>query len=153
MKFVESLLLLFALGKLCSAGDKCHDLTGLKPGDSCHQHWGKLKWRVHPTQPQLGYAWAMQKVDSDMGSEDDAQAKLDKKPVPVCLGPSNDAWLLDHHHLLSALDYSGFSDVSVTINIVCVFDPAIDFQTFWEKMVKEHGVYNFASPDPEKDAL
>ena len=32
-------------------------------------------------------------------------------------------WLLDHHHLLSSLDYSGFDDLSVTINVVCVFDP------------------------------
>eukprot|EP00945_MAST-04E_sp_MAST-4E-sp1_P001647 g1647.t1 len=152
MKVVQVLLFLLASCGLCTS-DKCHDMSGLKKGDSCHQHWGKLKWRMHPTQPQLGYSWALQKHSEHMGSEAAAQDELDEKPIPVCLGPANDAWLLDHHHLLAALDYSGYFDVSVTINVVCVFDPSMDMQTFWKKMVDEKGVFNYASPDPATDAL
>ena len=35
-----------------------------------------------------------------MSNKKDAQDELDEKPVPVVLGPNNDAWLLDHHHFI-----------------------------------------------------
>ena len=68
-----------------------------------------------------------------MKSKDDAQGELDDKPVPVVLGPNHDMWLLDHHHLLSALDFSGFDDLSVTVNVVCAFDPNESMEQFWVK--------------------
>ena len=139
------LLLLLLLIQPINA-DKCHDLTNLKEGDSCHQHWGKLKWRLHPTQIGIGKAWALQKYKKYMSNKKDAQDELDEKPVPVVLGPNNDAWLLDHHHLLSSLDYSGFDDLSVTINVVCVFDPNESMAQFWIKMQAVHGVYAYGRP-------
>eukprot|EP00943_MAST-04B_sp_MAST-4B-sp1_P004310 g4310.t1 len=125
---------------------KCHELNGLHEGDSCHQHWGKLKYRLHPTQLGIGKAWALKKYQTYMSNKEDAQNELDEKPVPVVLGPNSDAWLLDHHHLLAALDYSMFNDLSVTINIVCVFDPNETMDQFWKKMQAIKGVYAYGRP-------
>jgi hypothetical protein len=146
-------LVLLVTASLFVAGyaGKCKDWTGLKEGDSCHQHWGEAKYRVHPTQPTLGYAWAMSKFNDNFRDKTSAQKTLNKKPIPVCLGPGNGAWMVDHHHTLAALDYSGFSDVSVTFNVVCAFDSSLPVATFWNYMVKQKGVFNYARP--EADAL
>ena len=60
---------------------KCHELNGLHEGDSCHQHWGKLKYRLHPTQLGIGKAWALKKYQTYMSNKEDAQNELDEKPV------------------------------------------------------------------------
>ena len=133
--------------------DKCHNFTQLQRGDSCHQHWGKLKWRLHPTQSSVGKAWVIQKYEKYMKRKDDAQGELDDKPVPVVLGPNHDMWLLDHHHLLSALDFSGFDDLSVTVNVVCAFDPNESMEQFWVKMQAIHGVYPYDRPTGSPNTL
>lgn len=132
---------------------KCHDLTGFQEGDTCHQHWGELKSRLHPTQIGIGKAWALNKYQKYMSNKDDAQNELDEKPVPVVLGPKNDAWILDHHHLLAALDYSTFDDLSVTITIVCIFDPNESMDQFWVKMQAINGVYPYGRPIGFPNAL
>ena len=44
--------------------------------------------------------------------QDDAQKEMDSKIVPVVLGYRNEIYPLDHHHVMAALDYSGYDKVT-----------------------------------------
>ncbi len=125
----------------------CGDLKDVGQDESCKASWKELKPRLHPTQPLLGHAWVQYKVDKHMDSADDAQEELDEKPVPVCKGPGNDLWCLDHHHLLAALDYAGLDDTTVTVHVVCDLSTATaDLDAFWNTMQTKELAYLMTRP-------
>ena len=72
-----------------------------------------------PTQSAVGFAWVKYKVDKDFTSSKDAQATIDASPTPGAIGPDGKIYIVDDHHTLAALDYSGYSDTSVVINVLC----------------------------------
>lgn len=138
-----------------SPGTPPCDLAALGAGDSCKAPWGSfLKGKMHPTQPLLGLAWVQYKADAHMGGRADAQGEMDSKIVPVCKGPGNGLWILDHHHLLAALDYSGLVGVSPTVHVVCDFSSSTTTpESFWAQLRAKELTYLKVRPDGNSSAL
>jgi len=119
MRWLFALIAFLAVG---SASEDCDNvLSSKKEGFSgeCKNTWAKLKPLLAPTQSGVGYAWVKYKVDKDFGSAKDAQSSVDASPTPAVIGPDGTIYIVDDHHTLCALDYSGFEDTSVTINVLC----------------------------------
>lgn len=95
------------------------DFKTITEDESCKSDWKDLKPVLRATQNMLGYAWVQYKIDKHMGSQDDAQDELDEKVVPVCKGPGDLFYVLDHHHLLAALDASDYPKARPTMHVVC----------------------------------
>lgn len=133
-------------------GKSCN-LDTIKEEGACKDSWKNLKPRLHATQNSIGYAWVQFKLDTKCSNKDDCQDELDEKEVPVCKGPNNDVWILDHHHLLAALDASGYDKLKVTIHIVCDFSAAESLAEFWHSMEIKRTVYNYGRPPGQFDAL
>lgn len=85
----------------------------------CANKWSTLKPYMAPTQSGVGYAWVKYKLEQSFGSADDAQSEIDASPIPAAIGPDNKIYLVDDHHTLCALDYSGYTDTKVTVNVLC----------------------------------
>ena len=151
---VVAALLACTPGALAFSGPTaCGDFSQIAAGQRCTATWGETKPFVHPTQNSLGYAWLQYKVAKYFGDPGSAQAELDAKIVPVCKGPEAGAWLLDHHHMLGALDYAGFYECKPTFQVVCDFSGAASMDAFWASMAGEDGVYAFSRPRGEPNAL
>lgn len=105
---------------------------------TCTDTWATLKQLVRPTQPQVGYAWVSYKLDKDFSSEDDAQAAMDEGATPAVLGTAADGtvsiFFVDDHHTLSALDASGYTSVTVTVQILCDLRN-LTVSQFWDTLV------------------
>ena len=43
---------------------------------------------------------------------------MDASPAPVVIGPDSVFYLVDDHHTLCALDYSGYSSTTVTVEVI-----------------------------------
>lgn len=72
--------------------------------------------------------------------------------IPAVIGPGPAIYIVDDHHTLSALDYSGFDDVSVTFNVLC---DRRDMSTgaFWDFMQTHHFAYLAAHPQRQPDSV
>lgn len=65
---------------------------------------------------------------------------LEKHLIPVILGPGNDHYILDHHHLVLALHHEGLSQVYVTV----VADlSALEREVFWFVMDHRNWMHPF----------
>ena len=85
--------------------------------------FGPFRAVVRPLQTSIGTAWVVYKRQKHLTSLSDAQAYMDQKPVPVVVGPDGRTpYLLDHHHVLAALDLAGpdFAGVSLSVYVVVV---------------------------------
>jgi hypothetical protein len=137
MPTLHALVLIFMVLQQVSFASnniKCHNFVNMTVGDACQKSWKHIQPQLHPTQPLLGYSWVVYKATTLLTSSSKAQKVLDRKPVPVCKGPGLGLWLLDHHHLLSALDYSGYHNVDVTVSIVCDFSNLTSLAAFWHHL-------------------
>jgi hypothetical protein len=91
----------------------------------------------------VGWAWALYKASKDFSTEADAQAAMDEGATPAVLGVAADGttpriYVVDDHHTLSALDFSGFSDVTVTVEITCDVRDTMGWAEMW-KFLGEQG--------------
>lgn len=119
----------------------------------CNNKWHNLKDLLKPTQMQVGYAWIKYKLDKDFTSKDKAQEVFDEESIPAVIGPDNKYYIVDDHHTLSALDYSGYVDVSVTLNIICDKRDVSDITRFWQELDDGHLAYFGAHPHDSPDEL
>lgn len=107
---------------------------------ACTQDWQSLKPLMRPTQMQVGYAWVRYKLDNDFDTQSDAQAQISSKTIPTVIGPDGGLYIVDDHHNLAALDYSGFSSVVVSVQVMC--DKRNEtVQSFWADLVQNNLVY------------
>jgi len=104
------------------------------------------------TQPQVGYAWIQYKLENDFGKESDAQNTLDSKPAPVVIGPGPAFYLIDDHHTLCALDYAGYSEVSVTLTVLCDKRNMTESE-FWADMEVQNFAYLASHPADQPNSL
>ena len=96
-------------------------VLALDEGRECRLPWEELRPLLRPTQPSVGYAWVLNIKQRNFASSKMAQASLDEETIPVAagLGVHGDAlYLVDHHHLLSALDLSGHNPL-VRVHMAC----------------------------------
>lgn len=112
----------------------------------CNNKWSNLKKLIKPTQSEVGYAWVQKKLQ-DYESKSKAQAEMDDNPIPCVIGPDNYYYIVDHHHELCALDYSGFTDVSVTLHVICDYRSLPTINEFWNLMIESSLVYLGIHPD------
>lgn len=106
----------------------------------CASKWNTIQPSLKPSQSNVGYAWVQYKVDKDFSTKDDAQKNIDDEIVPGVRGPDNFIYVVDHHHTLCALDYSGFQETVVTIDIIC--DKSnLSTDDFWSYMVSNNFVF------------
>ena len=112
-----------------------------------------LKALIKPTQSQLGYAWVQYKYEIFFQTKDDAQDQMDNGLVPVVIGPDNFFYIVDDHHSLSALDFSGELDVSVTLDVICDKRAVRSMSAFWTEMKNEHLVYLGSKPVSQPNSL
>lgn len=108
---------------------------------------------IKPTQAQLGYAWVQYKYENSFQNEEDAQDEMDSGLVPAVIGPDNFFYIVDDHHTLSALDFSGELDVSVTLDVICDKRALPSMSAFWTEMKNEHLVYLGSHPPSQPNAL
>lgn len=85
----------------------------------CNNKWSNLKPLVMPTQSGVGFAWIKYKLDKSFTSASNAQDEIDSSPTPAVIGPDNRFYIVDDHHTLCALDYSGYTSTSVTLEVIC----------------------------------
>lgn len=104
---------------LCSNVDG--GVLALGQGQECRLPWEELRPLIRPTQPSVGHAWVLNIKQRNFGDLAMAQASLDEETMPVATGQGlhGDAlYLVDHHHLLSALDLSGHNPL-VRVHMAC----------------------------------
>ena len=117
----------------------------------CNNKWINLKPYILPTQLQVGYSWIQYKLDSDFTSENNAQNEINKSIIPGVLGPNNKIYIVDDHHTLCALDYSGYDTVSVTFNILCD-KRDLSESIFWSEMNKGNLAFLLSHPKNEPNS-
>jgi hypothetical protein len=103
---------------LCSSMGSVLDL---RDGQECRLHWEELRALIRPTQPSVGHAWVLNIKQRNFAEAEAAQESVDGETMPVVTGEGihGDAlFLIDHHHLLSALDLSGFNPL-VRVHMAC----------------------------------
>lgn len=120
--------------------DKSTSFIGL-----CNNKWSNLKPLVKPLQVEVGYAWVQHKLE-DFNSKSNTQDEMDSTIIPCVIGPDNYLYIVDHHHELSALDYSGYTDVSVTVNVICDKRSLSNMDEFWNQLKEQNLVYLGAHP-------
>lgn len=105
------------------------------------------------TQSEVGYAWIRYKIEKDFVHESMAQSAMDGDgAIPAVIGPGPAIYVVDDHHTLSALDYSGFDDVSVTFNVICDHR-TMSTEDFWDFMRSNHFAYLAAHPHNEPNSM
>eukprot|EP00386_Alphamonas_edax_P008546 GDKI01027956.1.p1 GENE.GDKI01027956.1~~GDKI01027956.1.p1 ORF type:complete len:296 (-),score=83.75 GDKI01027956.1:124-1011(-) len=92
---------------------------------------------LRPTQLVLGFIEVAEKVEK-LKNANDLQKFLEKRPVPVVLGPDKAMYIIDHHHLVRAAMSAGVPKVYI--------QQEADFsdmkeKKFWEKMIDKKWVY------------
>lgn len=122
-------------------------------GDECRAKWRDLQPHLVPTQQAVGYAWVYKKIQNDFDSKKHAQSAMDDSELPVALGPDGRIiYLLDHHHTLSALDYSGHSTVDVKLYVSCDFS-ALSAAAAWQALVSRALAYPYGRRAGAPDEL
>jgi hypothetical protein len=81
---------------------------------------------LRPTQITLGYREVESR--SEKLKKADAESLLHKHLIPVVKGPKDRYYIIDHHHLCSALLRAGADKVSVTVVLNL---QRLDKQAFW----------------------
>ncbi len=90
---------------------------------------------LHPTQPEVGQYQVKKKVkEFESLSEHKIEKVIEKKIVPVVIGPEGKLYLIDHHHTSLALLETGHKKVDVVVKENW---SNLDLKTFWEKMNAE----------------
>lgn len=117
----------------------------------CSASWSNLKPLLKPTQLEVGFAWIKYKLDNKFTTATKAQKEMDAGATPAVLGPDNFIYVIDDHHTLCSLDYSGF-DCSVSVNIICDLRK-MTMAEFWQYMDTTHKVYLGAHPSNDSNAL
>eukprot|EP01083_Nonionella_stella_P258016 882485_1 len=128
--------------------------------------WIDIKPFVHPTQADIGYAWAVRKVRKDFGSATDAQKEMnpiwhEKWPylnisdldetsdtIPCIIGPTENNnkllfYAIDSHHTLSALDYSQYDQTYVYLNILLDYR-LLSYNEFVHQMIASQNTFLLA---------
>lgn len=100
----------------------------------------------------MGYAWIQYKVEKSFTSSKEAQKEMDSGTIPAIIGPGNFFFIVDDHHTLCALDYSGYSSTSVTLDVICD-KRNLSIDAFWEYMAGNDLAYLGAHPTNEPDSL
>lgn len=95
------------------------NISSLSIGDTCTGTWSDLRDILRPTQKSVGFAWVFRQQQLKMKTKEQAQQSLNKKLIPVSLGPDGTAYILDAHHSLSALDLSGFKSTVIALTVSC----------------------------------
>eukprot|EP01084_Bolivina_argentea_P313336 542614_1 len=152
----------------------------LNSGDVTHENkfardqWRSLKPLLHPTQPEIGYAWAIRKSILGFDTEENAQIAMnpvwsDKWPnlnatdlsdteetIPCIIGPTGPNtneltfYVIDSHHTLSALDYSGHDQTIVYIHVE--FDYRMySYDEFVAEMIATYNCYLYAQHGTKKE--
>jgi hypothetical protein len=156
MRLIARIYIFLTLVRISSSLIDCDNVLKDSPDDIfiglCNNKWSNLKKLVKPTQSEIGYAWVQNKL-SDYDTKSNAQDELDKNPIPAVIGPDSFYYVVDHHHELSAFDYSGFSDVTVTLNVICDHRLLPTMDAFWNYMNNSHLVYLGAHPNGDVNAL
>jgi hypothetical protein len=112
----------------------------------CNNKWSNLKKLTKPMQREVGYAWVQHKLDSFFDSSKNAQSEMDETIIPAVIGPDSFFYVVDHHHELAALDYSGYSSTVVTVQVLCDRRNST-LDEFWSDMTSLQYVYLAAHPD------
>lgn len=112
----------------------------------CNNKWLNLKNLVRPMQREVGYAWVQHKLVSAFDSSKNAQKEMDDTVIPAVVGPDDAFYIVDHHHELAALDFSGYSSTVVTVQVLCDYRNST-MDEFWDAMVKTQYVYLAAHPE------
>lgn len=116
----------------------------------CNNKWKNLKSVLRPTQKQVGYAWIKSKLQKDFQSQSDAEKAVDI--VPAVIGPGPSIYIVDDHHTLCALDYSGFEDISITVDVSC--NKADDSDNdFWRTLDAQNLAYLASHPNDGPNEL
>jgi len=118
----------------------------------CDNKWKNLKPLLKPTQPEVGYAWIQYKLDKDFTSETDAQAALDDSATPAVIGPGPAIYIVDDHHTLCSLDFSGYEDLKAAMNILCDMR---NYSTsdFWATLSSQNLAYLASHPKDKPNEL
>lgn len=99
----------------------------------CNNKWKNIKSFIRPTQSEVGYAWIGYKLMNSFDTDSKAQDEMDSNPLPAVIGPDLKFYIIDEHHSLSALDYSGYADTVVTIDVICD-KRKLSIDNFWLSM-------------------
>eukprot|EP01039_Chlorochromonas_danica_P008706 gene8706-9592_t len=119
---------------------------------SCNNKWKNIKASLRPTQPQVGYAWVQRKIEDDFTSSSDAQTTMDEGVIPAILGPGPAIYIVDDHHTLCALDYSGYDSTTVTFDILCDMR-TVSEADFWDELENQNLAYLVEHPNNNSAAL
>src|SRR5690606_32108462 len=92
-----------------------------------------------------GYAWIQYKLQKDFQTSSDAQKQIDSGPTPVVTGPGPAFYIVDEHHTLCALEYSGHTSVSVTFDVMCD-KRHLSKEVFWIEMSSQNLAYLASHP-------
>ena len=104
------------------------------------------------TQKEVGFAWIQYKINKSFSSSKDAQKEMDSGYTPGVIGPDSIIYVVDDHHTLCALDYSGYSSTSVTVNVICD-KRGLTMDEFWSYMASHNLAYLAAHPDGQPNSL
>lgn len=94
----------------------------------------------------------MHKVNKDFTSAKNAQKEITASPAPVVIGPDNSFYLVDDHHTLCALDYTGYTSTNVTVEVLCDRRGATP-EDFWVEMQEKKFCYLGAHPKGEPNSF
>ena len=131
-------------------------------GDVCRLSWHDAQPHMRPTQPGIGYNYAMIKLIKDMDAykptaeaQASAQETMDEKGIPAVKYGAK-YYFTDGHHTQSALDalhgiHPGI-EVHITVTIICDLSH-LDEPTFWSTMVERGWAYLWDRPPGQPNAL
>lgn len=112
----------------------------------CNNKWKNLQPLLKPTQTEVGFAWIEYKLEKNFKDASDAQDEIDSSPTPGILAPDNFIYIIDDHHSLCALDFSGYDSTSVTIDVICDCRSLSSMTEFWKILKEKNLVYLNAHP-------
>jgi hypothetical protein len=124
----------------------------------CQDSWETIKPILKPTQSDIGFAWVARKAAKNFKSTKDAQKEMDDGPVPVLLGPVEETsasvgiYITDDHHTLAALDYSGYTGITLTVVVECDFR-GLDLPQFWSEVSARYDDYTLVRDQSDLAAL
>eukprot|EP01034_Spumella_vulgaris_P027481 gene27481-34203_t len=119
---------------------------------TCTSKWADLKPFIRPTQPQVGYAWVQYKLHRRFSTAVDAQYEINKAPIPVVIGPGPRFYIVDGHHTFSALDFSGFNQTIVTLDVISD-ERNSHPDKFWHELFVRDLAYLAAHPSDNHNEL
>jgi len=78
---------------------------------------------------------------------------MDASPAPVVIGPDSVFYLVDDHHTLCALDYSGYSSTTVTVEVIADRRNTTSMADFFADLETRKLVYLGVHPSGEPNSL